>query len=59
MPVPRSVIVAGSGTLAAYAIVSSVYPAGSPETVPISVATPVVVSIVKIDGVEGMKVSTP
>ena len=56
MPVPRRVIVAGSGTLAS---VSSVYPDGRPETVPISVATPVVVLIVKIDGSEGMKVSMP
>ena len=56
MPVPRRVIVAGSGT---EAIVSSVYPVGRPETVPMSVATPVVVLIVKIDGAEGMKVSMP
>jgi hypothetical protein len=55
-PVPKRVIVEGSGT---EANVSRVYPVGRPETVPISVATPVVVLIVKIDGVDGMKVSMP
>ena len=38
---------------------SRVYPVGRPETVPIWVAAPVVVLIVKIDGAEGMEGSKP